>query len=69
MGAIFRTDDDGNHVSTGKYPYPAGQVHQPEWGEWRHEWADIDMRSCEFGVGACDLDDYRSDSTVRTTTL
>lgn len=35
MGAIFTTVEvDGQvlHRSTGKYPFPAGYDHVPEWG-------------------------------------
>lgn len=59
MGAIFRTDDEGNHVATGKYPFTAGEMHTPKWGEWRNE-GPMQMRSCEWGANSCDLDDYRS---------
>jgi hypothetical protein len=55
MGAIFVNDENGNHVSTGKYPYPAGQVHTPEWGEPYHYDMGVMAQDCEFGMGACDL--------------
>lgn len=59
MGALFRTDDDGNHIATGKYPFVAGMTHVPVWGEWRNE-GPMEMRSCEWGGTDCDLDEYRS---------
>jgi hypothetical protein len=56
MGAIFRHTGDGKHVSTGKYPYPAGQVHDPVWGPEWHDMGYI-FRSCLFDGDGCDLDE------------
>jgi hypothetical protein len=59
MGMIFKRDADGNHVSTGKYPYAGGLVHPPEWGPWIRD--RVDFRRCLFDKDGCDLEDYRTD--------
>ena len=53
MGAIFVNDEDGNHVSTGKHPFPAGQVHAPEWGPTYHYDQGVYAQDCQFDH--CDL--------------
>lgn len=45
------------HVSTGKWPYGAGENrHVPVWGEWLDDWP-MQIRHCT--VDHCDLEDYR----------
>ena len=57
MGAIFVLTEDGErHVSTGKYPYPAGQVHDPEWGPATPD-NGMWLRQCQYG-DACDIDSW-----------
>ncbi len=58
MGAQFRLTEDGQrHVSTGKFPFPAGQEHEPEWGPWFRDMGGW-MRQCQFMKNECDIDDY-----------
>jgi hypothetical protein len=57
VGQVARTDELGQHVSTGKLG-PAGVVHAPDWGEWRPEWGGIEMRVCQHD--ACDVEEYRN---------
>jgi hypothetical protein len=59
MGAIFKMDEDGNHVSTGKWPYPAGEVHTPEWGE---VYPDMGFRAQNCKFRYCDLSQYLFDN-------
>lgn len=49
------------HTSTGKYPFPEGEIHRPEWGEWHHEDQGMFVRNCEFSDGACDMQDYKTE--------
>lgn len=58
MGAICRLHPGGMHVSTGKYPFPAGELHLPEWGPWHHEDMGVFVRNCEFSAGACDVQQH-----------
>jgi hypothetical protein len=48
MGQIFRLDPEtGEHVSTGKWPYPAGLRHAPQWGRPYHD-GPVEMVDCTF---------------------
>lgn len=67
MGAHFRLTDDGKHISTGKYPHPAGQVHEPVWGRWMSEHGGW-LRQCRWtptggpDVGdGCDVDHWQKE--------
>lgn len=55
MGQIFRLTDAGNHISTGKYPYHAGEIHVPQWGEPRLEHG-FKVSYCLFPD--CDREDW-----------
>lgn len=47
MGQIFKLTDAGRHVSTGKWPYPAGEVHEPIWGPAYRDMG-IMFADCQF---------------------
>lgn len=57
MGALYRTDDTGLHVSTGKLD-PSDWSHEPVWGDWTHEDMGAWVRYCE-AVENCDVPEYR----------
>ena len=55
---MARTRPDGIHEATGHGGAPEGTPHEPVWGEWQHEWANLEMRQCRHPD--CDVDDYRN---------
>lgn len=52
MGQIFKLTDAGRHISTGKHPYPAGEIHAPIWGPPYRDMGIV-FADCQFV--ACDI--------------